>query len=139
MIEILGLIYLSSFVLSLCLLFWQYLFICRQLDSVQLQSLNANLEKVGLFWANAKSDFARLDADSIEADRLQSKRSLLFIGLLAFGSLLGLILLILVILSLRRLARPRREVMVFRSELVTQSDLPLEAVIKLVDQLQKIP
>ena len=136
MIEIMGTIYLLSFCTSVSLILWHYSFVHRQTQSPKVQTLNANLEKVKLYWSQSEGNFAALTPNSIEADHKKAKKSVLYIGILAFGSLIGLILVTAVILSSRYLARPRREVRVFQSPLVSEVNLSTEQISLLVEELR---
>ena len=101
-----------------------------------MRTLNENLGQVGLYWVSAHDDFAPLEANSIARDRARSLRNSLLVGLLGFAGVLGLILLVVVVVSLNFIAKSRRQVAVFRSELATRANLPRERVESLVQEFR---
>lgn len=138
MVEIILVVYITCFTLSACLIAWQYSLVSRQLQSQSLQNLNTNLAKVGLFWSNEKSDFASLQEGSIEADQRKAKLTVLAVGLLGFASVPGFLLLLAVILSMRYLARSRKERAVFASRLIEDAILDATQVNGLVEEFKNI-
>jgi len=138
MIEVLGTIYLVSWLISISLITWHYLYVRNQINSSEFQTLNANLQKIGLFWSQTEDNFATLEVDSIGLDHQKAKKTVVFMGVLAFASLPGLILLTVVILSSRYLVRSRLESQVFASQLASDSRLSAAVVTELVEDFKRL-
>ncbi len=135
MVEILGLVYVSSFILSISVLSWHYYSTQKNFSSTKLTILNENLARVGLFWSNATADFADLKENCYAQDRQKVNQSILLIGILALGSLPGFLLLTTVVFSLHFFARSRKEKSVFASPLSTEKDLPFVEIEKWLQTL----
>jgi hypothetical protein len=136
MIEILFTVYVSCLILSVLLLSWHYLTTQRQLRAPSVLNLNRNLSAVGLYWSHSNGAFASLDEGSVAEDRRKSLRNILWLSLLAFASLPGLLLLAAVIFSVRYLARSRLEVAVMESPLALQVGLKVQETQALVEQMK---
>lgn len=106
----------------------------KKLQSKTLKNLNANLEKVNLFWSNSSNDFSPLSANAIENDASRTLRGTLLMGLLGLISVPGFLLLIALVLSIHMLARSRKEIAIFNSPLVSDVSLPKEHIENLVKE-----
>ena len=114
-------------------LFYYQFALRRHLRSPELDLLNANLGKVGLYWSNSDGDFRELQPQAIEDDRKKALRTfLLMTGFLSFLSVVGMLLLILIFIS----GRPRLEMNTFASELVKNADLPPDQIQALIRELR---
>ncbi|QDK38172.1 hypothetical protein [Bdellovibrio sp. NC01] len=109
----------------------------KQLQSRSLQILNQNLVKIDLFWSNSNADFNTLTENAIQLDARKTLRNTLLVGFLGIASVPGFLLLTAVVLSVRFLARSRKEVATFRSELA-ERDLSKDEVERLVSELRHI-
>lgn len=138
MIEILLGVWFVSFCLSMMTLIYGFTLTRKKLHSSKLQNVNANLEKVGLFWSNAISDFAPLKENAVRLDQKKTLRSALMIGLLSLGSVLGFLLLFIVTISVHFIAPSRKEKAMFRSALANDPNLTSDQVTRVVDELKQI-
>ncbi|MNK01248.1 hypothetical protein D3C87_190430 [compost metagenome] len=138
MIEIIVGIWLLCFCLSMLTVGINFHLTRKKLSSKKLSTLNANLEKVELFWSSSLDDFSPLTSEALEKDTKATLRNSLLIGLLGLGSIPGFLLLLALVLSLHMLARSRKEVATFRSPLSTDTNLSKQDVETLVSQLSQI-
>lgn len=138
MLEIVLTLYITCLLLCLGLMLWHTMFLHQQFRSQKLATLNANLQKIGMFWSNSDRNFASLTSNSIEDDKKRTLRSFWMIGfVLSLLSVLGLIILTAVVLSMRFLARTRRETAVFRSPLCV-SDMTVDEILAQIGELKTI-
>ena len=138
MIEVLAAIYVTSFILSMMLVAWNYVVLSRQLRSESLLSINSNLKKIGMFWSVSSEDFSSLHESSIEKDASSALRSTLMLGILGLGSALGFALLLVITLTMRLLKTNRRGRAVFHSALANDPNLATDQVQKLFQEYSKI-
>ncbi len=138
MIEIIVGVWLTSFLLSMMVVAFNYYITRQRLQSARLQTLNFNLAKVDMYWSNTLANFSALTPNAIDADYKKTLRNTLLLGFLGFASLLGLVLLIVIVASLHTLARSRKEVSTFRSELGSEKNLSVSEVHHLVRELTQI-
>lgn len=138
MIEIVLGVWFTCLSLSIIIVSINYHLTRKQLQSRSLEVLNHNLSKVGLFWSNSNADFTPLTENAVQLDAKKTLRNTLLVGLLGIASIPGLLLLTAVVLSVRFLARSRKEVATFRSDLVETEDLPVEEVEKIISDLRYI-
>jgi hypothetical protein len=131
MIEIIAGVWLSCFLLSLPITFWNTRSVLKKSRSPQFKTLNKNLEKVGLFWSLSSEAFLPRAEKSSEVDVRKALRSYLLIGCLGIFSVIGLLLLIAVSLSMHLLVNRTAE-RVFASELAKNPDLDVQATQELV-------
>ena len=128
MIEIIAGVYVLSFGISLFVTTFNYFLTLRFLRSKQIQILNQNLSKIGKYWSHTEGALAELSPNCIDKDQKKSLRQILWLGLLGLGSAPGCLLLIIVTLSLRILARPRLEKQLMESELCQNPELSSEVI-----------
>lgn len=138
MIEIVIGLWLISFILSMLLIAWNYKATLQQVSSQKLKALNHNLKKIGYYWSVSNENFDKYEEGIIEKDRSLALRSNLFLGLLGLASVLGFILLLAIILSLRFLIKNRRTTTVFHSALTEDENLSAEEVKKLFQQMSEV-
>jgi hypothetical protein len=138
MIEIALGIWFTCFTLSMTVVSINFFLTRRQLQSPQLKTLNLNLQKIGLFWSNTNADFSAIAEDAIEKDAKKTLRNSLLIGFLGLASIPGFLLLTAVVISVRFLARSRKEVATFRSALTSDAALEKSDVENLVNELRLI-
>lgn len=135
MVEIIIGVWLICFCLSMIVVGVNFNWTRKKLQSRKLKILNANLEKIGMFWSNSQGDFATLTGESIQADAKKTQRVNMFMAFLSLWSVIGFLLLLVVVTSLHLLARSRKEVATFQSALVENTDLTDTQVEKLVREL----
>lgn len=138
MVEILAVVYGVCFLASTLLVLWQFQTVNQQLKSKSLLILNRNLAKQNLSWSNNESNFASLTAASIQEDGDRLRRNTLMLEIFAFLSVLGLVLVFLVILSIRYLARSQKEKAVFGSALARDSALSSDQVQALINEFKDL-
>jgi hypothetical protein len=138
MVEIIVTVYITSFLLSMCLVAWNFTAVSRQVRSESLRRVNANLGKIGFFWSMTREDFCRIGEFTIEGDAKSALRSTLMLGLLSLGSAIGFFLLLAITLTMRLLKSNRRGRAVFHSALATNADLSAEQVQALYQEYSQI-
>jgi hypothetical protein len=132
MVEIIVGVWVTSLIISIFVVSFNYHLTRQRLKSERLKTLNSNLAKVDLYWSNS------LTADAIENDATKTLRNTLLMGLLGLASLIGLIFLIILVLSLHFLARSRKEIATFRSHLATDKNLTASEVQNFVNEFAQI-
>ena len=137
MVEIILTVYLISFCCSISLLAWHFFSLRRQLNSKSMKTLNLNLQKVNRFWSCTRLEILPWSANCVEQDQAQAKKSVLWIGFLAFASVPGLFLLAAVILSIRYLNVNRFEQAIFQSALASNPELDANSVENLISQMSQ--
>ena len=134
-IEIIVGVYFASLCLSLIITGLSYWSSWRYLHSKPVAHLDLNLAKVGKFWSHTTGALEPLTANSREQDRDKSLKQILWLGLLGFGSAPGCLLLIIVSLSLRFIARPRLEQKLMQGPLSQKPTLSEEEVRMILQNL----
>jgi hypothetical protein len=129
MIEIIAGVYLTCFALSWILIFWHFSFVSRELKSTKLVTLNHNLEKVGYFWSHSRGAIEKLGEFTAADDQKKSRRGVLWLGIFAFWSVPGFLILLAVILSLRFSFSSRKERAVLQSALAQNPELSPDEVL----------
>lgn len=127
---------MGSFILSALVISWHLSFVRSSFNSKKYLILNQNLKKLNLFWSNTESNFVELHENSLAEDRKKALRTVALIGILAFASLPGFLLVLASVLSIRYLARPRKERFVFQSDL-SDKDLEIAQIKDLVGQAKE--
>ncbi len=91
----------------------------RKMNSLKMRNVQTNLGLVGKFWSDSEGKIKDLAPNmGIEQDKRAYYRTVLWLGIFCFGlSWIGFFLQLLVMLSIRYLARPRLERKVFESPL----------------------
>jgi len=138
MVEVMLIVWFTCFVLSSALVTWNYLSTVRKLKSKSLLTLNANLRKIDMYWSVTNENFEKFDVDSVEKDISQALRSAIFLGFLGLASVLGFLLLLAIVLSLRFLIKNRKTVAVFKSELTKNAELSKDQVENLYLEFSRI-
>jgi len=138
MVEVIIAVWLSCFILSSALVTWNYLSTVKKLKSKSLIVLNQNLKKIDLYWSVSNENFEKLEADSVQRDMSQALRSSLFLGILGLASLIGFLLLLAIVISLKFLIKERRTITVFKSELTKNPDLSKKDVESLYQEFLQI-
>jgi hypothetical protein len=138
MIEALAAIYVTSFVLSMTLVGWNYVVLSKQLRSESLAQINHNLKKIGKFWSVSSEDFSSLLESSIDKDARSALRSTLMLGIIGLGSAPGFVLLLVITLTMRLVKTNRRGRAVFHSALAKDPNLGPEEVQQLFQDYSKI-
>jgi hypothetical protein len=138
MVEIIVGVWLTSLIISIFVVSFNYHLTRKRLNSERLKTLNSNLAKVDMYWSNSLANFAPLTADAVETDAAKTLRNSLLMGLLGLASLIGLVFLIILVLSLHFLARSRKELATFRSLLATGKNLSPSEVQNLVNEFAQI-
>lgn len=138
MIEIVVGIWAVCLVLSLMVSGFNIYMVRRRLNSVKLKTLNANLEKLNLYWSYTNSNFQTLSPDIVTHDKNRSLRQAYAITLLGLLSIPGLLILLAVVLSIHFLAKTRKEMAVMESDLAKVDSLSQEQVSSLVQELNAI-
>nr|WP_295903458.1 hypothetical protein [uncultured Bdellovibrio sp.] len=138
MIEIVVGIWAVCLVLSLMVSGFNIYMVRRRLNSVKLKTLNANLEKLNLYWSYTNSNFQPLSPDIVAHDKNRSLRQAYAITLLGLLSIPGLLILMAVVLSIHFLAKTRKEMAVMGSDLAKVDSLSQEQVSSLVQELDAI-
>jgi Na+-transporting methylmalonyl-CoA/oxaloacetate decarboxylase gamma subunit len=138
MVEVIIVIWLTCFILSSALVTWNYFSTIQKLKSKSLINLNANLKKIDMYWSVSNENFEKLEMDSVQKDKAQALRSSLFLGFLGLASVIGFLLLLAIVLSLRFLIKERRTIAVFKSELTKNSELSKDQVENLYLEFSKI-
>jgi hypothetical protein len=137
-IEIIVGVWLTSFVLSMFIVSFNYHLTRKRLNSESLKTLNFNLGKVDMYWSNSLANFAPLTQDAVEHDAAKTLRNTLYMGFLGLASLLGLVLLSVIVVSLHYLARSRKEIATFRGPLATNKNLSQSEVENFVREFNQI-
>lgn len=101
--------------------------------SPEMQVLNGNLAKIGLYWSNSDGSFRELSEGAVERDAEQARRHFwTMTTLLSLLSLVGMLLLIAIFMS----GHPRLERNTFNSALAKDPALPAGEVSKLVEEIK---
>ncbi|WP_413289568.1 hypothetical protein [Bdellovibrio sp. HCB337] len=102
----------------------------------QLRAIHENLNKVHLAWSNNEATIKAASEIDFRKENYREQKWFLLAGtVLSVASWLGFILLIVLIMSLEFLAKPRMERAVFDSDLARDKSLSPEAVQILVNRL----
>jgi hypothetical protein len=133
MIEIIGGIYLGSFLLTWLVALTYFMTKLKpQYKSKSFVILIENLKKADLIWSNKNSEFGPYDPSHLEKDKAKAFQSFfLIVVLCSLLSVIGFLLFFLVILS----GKSRKERLVFASPLVQNLELDRSAVLKIVEEL----
>lgn len=140
MIEVIAGLFVTCFVLSWIVtgLFLVSVFE-RRFKSKNLQTLNLNLQKIGLLWSLRNDEFVSQEKTSINKDRGAARRSILMMtALFSLLSVLGFICNLIMLLSLGFLARSRREIEVLSSQLSMNPNLAPSEVRQQVRELREM-
>ena len=117
-------IFVVSLLISVSMGALSFYFQKRFYQSSAYQNLNLNLSQLELFWSDSKSDILPLNDNAVEKDQKTALNSLAAIVLIAcLTSFLGCLLLLLYILSYRKLAKPRLEKKILTSKLAGASNI----------------
>jgi hypothetical protein len=135
MIEIIAGVYAASAFLSLTLTLLNYWATRSLLRSSQMSLLNENLGRINKFWSTSNSEIATLVRGQPQTDHRKSLQHVLWLGLLGLGSAPGFILLLIISVSLRYLARPRLEKKLLNGPLAQG---PMQDARAVTDYLQSI-
>jgi hypothetical protein len=111
----------------------------RKMASPEVLRLQSNLAKLDLFWAESRGEIRRLNEglDTPLTDRAAYVRHVRWVGLLTFFlSWPGAALHILLMISLRYLAKPRLERAIGATALVTQAleTIQIQAILEDLDR-----
>lgn len=107
----------------------------RKLETTAMRRLQANLEKIGHYWSDTDSSVLPRSSESLSQDFEKYRRSLfVFGGICLFLSWLGFFAQLMVMVSIRYLARSRLEQRLFASDLV-EENLPADHVKARVDEI----
>lgn len=102
----------------------------------QLLCLHENLQKVNLAWSNTEAAIKSATEVDFSSETQKEQKWFLLAGLvLSLASWLGFLLLVILIVSLEYLARPRIERELFQSELAFSKNLSTDHVQKIVNQI----
>ena len=123
MVEIVLGVWIVCFILSMCLVTWNYFSILKKLKSSRLINVNLNLKKINQYWSVTNENFETLEQDCIEKDKARALKSAIMLGFLGLTSFIGFLLLLAIVVSLRFLIKERRTTAVFQSELAKNSHL----------------
>lgn len=122
----------SAFSTFLFLVLWR-----RRKTARPAVTLNSNLKKIGLFWSEHHDRIETWEEGIEERDWQASARSFGLLGaMLSALSWGGFVLLLILIVSIRALARSRLEKNLFSSPLARESSLSPERVREIVDPLR---
>src|SRR4051812_32509323 len=92
----------------------------RKMNSAKMRNIQMNLQSVNLFWSDAEGKIKPWSEGAVEADRKTYFTTVKWLGILCFFlSWIGFFLQLLVMVSIRYLARPRTERKIYDSDLTT--------------------
>jgi hypothetical protein len=90
----------------------------RKMKSAEMSNIQSNLRTIGKYWSDSESKIKEFSEDSFAQDQRAYGKTVLWLGLFCFGfSWIGFFLQLLVMVSIRYIARPRLERAFFSSEL----------------------
>jgi hypothetical protein len=93
----------------------------RKIKSQEMQTLQANLHKVNLFWSESNGEISTLEQGTpTQSERKYFKNVLIFGVIFFFLSWIGFFVQLLIMISLRYLAMPRVERALFASRLAKE-------------------
>ena len=129
-------VYTVGFVACLALTMLYVFLRERRRQSHGAQQVQLNLAKAGLYWSDSADAIIALAPTSAIDERNRSKKAIGTTGLiLSLLSWLGVFFLLIIMLSERFLARSRRELKLFNSELVHAPDLDATQVRRAIQDL----
>lgn len=132
MVEILGFIWLTCFILSGIITGLNIWSVVKMSKSSEFKVLNENLAKIEMFWSLSSENVQPLNEGNSEADVKKVIRTYILLGGLGFFSLIGFSILFVVSLSMRMLVG-RAAKALLRSPLTTDTGLSVESIKTLVD------
>lgn len=104
----------------------------------QLQRIHENLSKIQMAWSNNDAVIKPASEVNFTIENQREQKWFLLAGtILSVASWLGFLLLVVLIMSLEFLAKPRLERALFESELAKNKSLSPEEVQALVNQLPR--
>lgn len=107
----------------------------QKMRSNAMAQVQTNLAKLDLFWSDSESKVKRIGETNQTTDKASYYRTVLRLGVICFFmSWLGFFLQLLVMISVRFIARPRLEKALFSSELA-QQNLSYEDIRARLDQI----
>src|SRR4051812_45675384 len=74
----------------------------RKINSIEMRTVQTNLQQVGLFWSDTESKIKPYTPDAVDADTQNYYKTVLWLGLFCFFlSWIGFFLQLLVMVSIR--------------------------------------
>lgn len=117
----LALVYVTGWLPSTAISILHYRSYLKKQNSKKYQTLQRNLNKVGLFWADYAGEIKSLDQASIAEDHLNFKKGLLITSYFLIAlSWPGFLFHLILYFSLRVWARPRLEQNLIESDLASK-------------------
>lgn len=135
MIEIIAAVWLVSFLLSVPITIWNIRSAFNAARLPQMKTLNANLEKIDLFWSLSQESIRPLGEMTPQEDLKEMIRSYLFMGSLGLLSIPGTLLLFAISFSMQKLIKHRATEKILNSELAKVTTLDSANVKVILDSL----